>query len=313
MSEQEAGPRVAVVVRTKDRPRFLERALRSITRQTLAEWECVIVNDGGDPAAVDAVVSHVPAAQRDRIRVVSHDEARGRWVSANAGVAATSAPLLVLHDDDDSWHPEFLERAAAYLDDPAHADRGGVVSRIEIVWEQVSPAGDYVETGREIFQQQLTAPTLGDTMQFNRFVPIGFVYRRALHDEIGPYDERLPVVGDWNFTLQVLARGPLEYLGDTPYAFWHQRPGQDGSAGNSVIDASGDHAKYDALIRDQALREYVQENGQGLPLYLTKYIDRRLAEMEQRLAAHIENVAVHYSIPERAARAAKKALRRKKK
>ncbi|GGO66261.1 hypothetical protein GCM10010910_25320 [Microbacterium nanhaiense] len=36
-----AEPRVAVVVRTKDRPKFLDRALRNITSQTLREWECI--------------------------------------------------------------------------------------------------------------------------------------------------------------------------------------------------------------------------------------------------------------------------------
>lgn len=284
------APLVAVVVRTKDRPGFLARALASITAQTLADWECIVVNDGGDAAAVDALIAGLPDEHRARVRARHHESPRGRWVSANAGVLATSAPLLVLHDDDDTWHPEFLERAVDYLS--AHPDRGGVVSRIEILWE--TKQGDsYVTTAREMFQPQLAAPTLGDTMLFNRYVPIGFVYRRELHEELGLYDERLPVVGDWNFNLKVLARGPLEYLGDEPYAYWHQRTGDAGSAGNSVIESRGDHAKYDALLRDEALRAYVQDHGPGLALYLTKFIDQRFVDVENGIRAEIRagNVA----------------------
>ncbi|GLJ62129.1 MULTISPECIES: glycosyltransferase family 2 protein [Microbacterium] len=270
-------PRVAIVVRTKDRPDFLRRALRSITGQTLTAWEAVIVNDGGEPAVVDALIAALPDEHRARVRAVHSETSRGRWVSANAGVLATSAPLLVLHDDDDTWHPEFLERASAYLD--AHPERGGVVSRIEIVWEEQQ--GDrLVAVRREVFQPQLAVPTLADTLLFNRYVPIGFVYRRSLHEELGLYDDRLPVVGDWDFNLRVLARGPLEYLADEPYAYWHQRTGADGAAGNSVIESRGDHEKHDALIRDEALRAYVDEHGLGLVLYLTKFIDRRFVEVE---------------------------------
>ena len=298
-------PRVAVVVRTKNRPRFLDRALRSIAGQTMADWECVVVNDGGDPAGVDEMIARVPEEHRDKVRVLHRQTSHGRWASANAGVSLTSAPYLVLHDDDDSWHPEFLERAAAYLDREGNLQRGGVVSRIEIVWERVD-GGDYVELGRELFQPDLTAPTLGDTMLFNRFVPIGFVYRRAMHDELGMYDERLPVVGDWDFTMKVLARGPLEYLDDGPFAYWHQRPGHAGIDGNSVISAGAEHRKYDAELRDAALREYVREYGPGLPLYLTKFIDQRFVEVEQGLRREIER----YSLPERTLRILKRTFRK---
>jgi hypothetical protein len=113
------------------------------------------------------------------------------------------------------------------------------------------------------------------------------VYRRALHEELGLYDDSLPVVGDWAFNLRVLSRGPLEYLPGAPLAYWHQRVGVDGPEGNSVIAARGDHAKYDTLIRDAALREYVGENGLGLVLYLTKFIDNRFVEVENGIRREV--------------------------
>jgi len=281
---------VGIVVRTKDRPHFLARALRSITAQTYDDWHAFVVNDGGDPAAVAGVVAELADVDRARVTVLDHPASLGRWPSANAGVRAATgsgASYLVLHDDDDSWAPTFLERAAAHLD--AHPLAPGVVARIEIVWEESDPAAahGYRETGRELFQGHLTDPLLGDTLLFNRFVPIGFLYRREVHDEVGPYDESLSVVGDWAFNLKILAKWSLEYVGEDPLAFWHQRPTATGVDGNSVISAGRDHEKYDALVRDAALRSYVGEHGLGLVLYLTKFIDRRFVEVEEGLRRDI--------------------------
>jgi glycosyltransferase involved in cell wall biosynthesis len=278
-------PRVSIVVRTKNRPDFLSRAIASITAQSFEGWEAIIVNDGGDPAKVAALVAGISrSADRERFHVIDHAESRGRWVSANAGVLTATGEYLVLHDDDDSWHQDFLARSVEYLD--AHPDRQGVVSRIEIVWER-EENGRFVVDEREEFQAQLTAPLLTDTLLFNRFVPIGFLYRRALHAELGLYDEKLPVVGDWDFNLKVLSRGPLEYLGDKPLAYWHQRRGATGHAANSVAGARSDHAKYDASIREEALRSWVEENGTGLVLYLTKFIDQRFVDVENGIRAQI--------------------------
>ncbi|MCR2818057.1 glycosyltransferase family 2 protein [Microbacterium sp. zg.Y1090] len=277
-------PQVAVVVRTKDRPHFLRRALTSITAQTMGDWECVIVNDGGDPGPVETLVDALAPEHRARVRMIHSEQSRGRWKSANAGVLATSAPLLVLHDDDDSWHPHFLDDAVRYLD--AHPERDGVVGRIEIVWERRN-GDDYTAVRREIFQPELQDVLLSDALLFNRYVPIGFVYRRRLHEELGLYDDSLPVIGDWAFNLKVLQRGALEYLGEEPRAYWHQREGDTGADANSVIGARNDHSRYDALLRDDAFRGYAQEHGLGLVLYLTKFIDRRFVDVENGIRAEI--------------------------
>ena len=113
-------PHVSVVVRTKDRPVFLRRALNDIAAQTFTDWEIVIVNDGGDSAAVHAVAGDSPCA--DRITEIDSPVPGGRCAAANAGIRAAKGEYIVLHDDDDLWHPDFLARTTAALDaSPADA------------------------------------------------------------------------------------------------------------------------------------------------------------------------------------------------
>jgi len=252
--------------------------LESICAQTFASWECVIVNDGGLPDRVDALVDALPAEHRTRVRVLHSPDSRGRWASANAGIAETTAALLVLHDDDDTWHPSFLETSVRYL--TQNPDRHGVVSRIQIVWERIE--GEKVHTIRtEPFLPDSVAPLLMDQMRFNHFVPIAFLYRRSLHDTVGMYDERLPVIADWQFNTHVLTAGPLEYVSPTPLAYWHQRPDASGVDGNSVIAERSAHAVTDALLRDDAFRQMYSQDARGMALYF----ERRIREVEELVKA----------------------------
>lgn len=275
----ETSARVGIVVRTKDRPIFLERALRDIARQKFADWSVVVVNDGGDPAAVDRIIATLSPVLGSRASVIHRTEDLGRSAAANAGVQALSTEFLVLHDDDDLWAPDFLTDSVAWLD--RAPEDAGVVSRTEIVYERVE--GDrIVETGRAPFWGEMSRITYADMLQVNRFVPIAYVYRRTLHDEVGLYREDVHAAEDWEFNLRVLRLHPIGYLRDRVGAFWMQRRGQDGVLGNSMFVLADEHDHYDRMIRDEALRTFAATHGDGLMLYLSRYvqdeIERQLSE-----------------------------------
>ena len=61
---------VAVIIRTKDRPLLLSRALEDVLAQTFAQWVAVVVNDAGKPEAVDTVVANYADQLGDRVVVV---------------------------------------------------------------------------------------------------------------------------------------------------------------------------------------------------------------------------------------------------
>jgi glycosyltransferase involved in cell wall biosynthesis len=270
------GARVTIVTRTKNRPVFLARALDDIFGQTFQDFELVIVNDAGDPSDVDRLTSQRPEIERERITTLHHSESVGMEGASNAGVKAGTGEFVVIHDDDDFWAPDFLARTVAYLDDPAHADETGVMVRTEIVIEEL--VGDRIEpVRREIFWAGMRQITLSDMLKINRAVPISFLYRRSVHEAVGFYNEDLPVVGDWEFHLRVLSHSRVGFLDGEPLAFWSQRPESEGDDGNSIFAKAAEHAHYDALVRDEHLRDDVARNGLGTVLYLT----RVLAEQEE--------------------------------
>ena len=264
--------RVAVVVRTKNRAEFLRRALADVAEQDFADWEVIVVNDGGTRKAVDDAVATSGIA--GRTTVIDTVLPGGRCAAANAGIRAASAPLVVLHDDDDLWHPAFLARTVAWLD--ANPSDAGVMVATEIVFEARGRNG-WVETERVPYWEGLTAITYMGLLEINRAVPISFLYRRSLHDDVGFYDETLDAVEDWEFYLRVTLHHHIGYLSAEPLAYWTQRPTVRGNDGNSMFAFSDMHDRDDVIVRDAALRRWVDTNGPGLPLYIG-LVERRLRE-----------------------------------
>lgn len=280
MPEQTA--RVGIVIRTKDRPLLLARALQDIAAQSFQDWQAVVVDDGGDALATDAVIARHETALAGRVRVIHHAQPIGRSGAANAGVRALQTDLVVLHDDDDLWHSSFLEASVAWMD--ANPEAAGVVTRTEIVFERVE--GERItELGRTPFWGDMTGISYADMLQVNRFVPIAYLYRRVVHDDVGYYREDIHAAEDWEFNLRVLSRWSIGFLGDQVRAFWMQRRDQDGALGNSMFLLAEEHENYDRLIRDDALRRYTAEHGDGLVLYLARYIHDEVArQLDERMS-----------------------------
>ncbi len=133
--------RIVVVTRTKNRPNMLARAGASVAGQGVPNLHWVVVNDGGDPAEVDAVVARLSGGVETT--VVHNPTSLGMEAASNRGVAAAQGDYVVIHDDDDTWLPGFLEAAAGFLDQNASFD--GVVTGSTHVEETIEPDGTIKE------------------------------------------------------------------------------------------------------------------------------------------------------------------------
>ena len=273
------SPTVAVLVRTKDRPRFLRRALANIAEQTFTDYTVCVINDGGDESATRAILQASPLAhllEGDAPRLMLLTTSGGNMEAAsNAGLAATDSKFVAIHDDDDLWAPEFLERTVGAL----RASEALICStRVVERYERETPEGEFEVYEERIFHDGLPGFGLQFLYRTNRTVPIGILYRRRLHERVGFYDESLPVVGDWEFNLRAAAVTEV-LLVDEPLAYWSLRPEADGAEANSV-QRQAEHARFDASVRARAIRDDLQSGGRPGP-YL--YQAHLMADLERRV------------------------------
>ena len=112
----DVDPRVSVLLPAWNAASTLAAALRSIQRQTMPAWECVVVDDGSTDGT--AAIAGSIAACDGRIRVVQTPH-RGLVHALNEGLRHCDAPLIARMDADDLIHrARFAEQAAALERDP---------------------------------------------------------------------------------------------------------------------------------------------------------------------------------------------------
>lgn len=304
-------PRVSIVIRTKDRPVMLARALENVLGQSWTDWQMVIVNDGGEVPVLEATLAPFQQRLADRVTVVHNSESSGRPAAANRGFERATGEFVAVHDDDDLWHPEFLQRTVGHLE--RHPADVAVVVQSEIVDERAE-AGGFVEVARYPFGPPADVVSLVDLILINRMVPISMLLRRDVLEELGGWDETLLCVEDWEFNLRLATAGPIGYLHGEPLAFWMQRPSvTDGPMATSMVGNAKEHYEFDRLVRERALRAGDRHHEIGQLLYLSKFIDEQAKAAEGRVNARIDDLrrdVEYYSLGATVRRALRRVGRR---
>lgn len=109
-------PLVTIVVPFFNAAGYLQKAIESVLAQTYADWELLLVDDGGDDGSVD-VARRYCALYPDKVRYLAHPERRnlGKCATRNLGIRAGRGEFLALLDGDDVYLPEKLERQVSLL------------------------------------------------------------------------------------------------------------------------------------------------------------------------------------------------------
>ena len=113
-----AEPVVTVVIPTRNRPAFLQRALTTVLNQVDVELEVILVDDGSEPALADQPeLAHI---LRDRrVRLVRFESPRGVTAARNEGILRARGRWTAFMDDGDVWAATKLSaQMAALREDP---------------------------------------------------------------------------------------------------------------------------------------------------------------------------------------------------
>jgi len=192
---------VSIVLPTYNRAARLADALESCLAQTYPHIEVIVVDDGSTDET-PAVVARF-AARDARVRALRQPNQRLPG-ALNAGFRASRGDYLTWTSDDNSYLPDAIALMAAALD--AQPDLGLVYCD----YEEVGDAG-------EVRRIHLPDPAL---LPQQNCVGACFLYRRAVYEAVGEYDQHLFLAEDYDYWLRVARHFPVRHLpGVCPYRY----------------------------------------------------------------------------------------------
>ena len=239
------------MIPTYNRAHLVGDAIASVLRQTMADLECVVVDDG----STDSTPALLESMTDPRLRVILGRHA-GVAAARNLGVDQAHAPLVAFLDSDDLWRPDKLAHEVPYLDRHPHVDAvfsdlekedGGRVypsfMRETAVFSRVLGDREYPD-GVALSRRELFLVLLEEVP----IKPSALTIRRDAFEKAGRFDETWSSSEDWEFLLRFARAHRFGYI-DLPLAAL--RVGRDSL--HRIDQARGDHAMMRLLLRERQL------------------------------------------------------------
>lgn len=182
--------KVSIIIPCYNHGAMLREALASVEEVRNENLlEVIIVDDGSSEAETIRILKEVAEAG---YRVVSQPNSR---VSAarNTGIRLANGEFILPLDSDNRLRRVYLEEGVSLLkENPT----------IGVIYSDAEYFGE--KTGR----WQVQKFDLLSLLQKN-FIDVCALYRKALWEQVGGYDEQMPWMGleDWDFWLRVARRG----------------------------------------------------------------------------------------------------------
>ena len=180
-------PEIAVVIPVgPDHRDLVVDALDSVDAQVFRQWECIVVNDSGSPLRWTPSWATVIETHK------AFDEPVGVAKARNIGIAASTAPLFVPLDADDTLEPDALGDMLK-----VYRQFGGYVySAWYERWE-----------GKEIKVWEPPEYDAELLLQQGCIHAVTGLFARDDWERLGGYHETLPAWEDWDFQLKLANAG----------------------------------------------------------------------------------------------------------
>jgi len=263
-SKRSSSADVAIIMRTKNRLLLLPRAFGSVLLQKFSRWHLYLVDDGGDRDALEKLLNVYRPVFGDRLTVIHHEKSLGMEAASNAALAAGTEEFVIVHDDDDSWDVDFLLNTVLFMSSPENTGYLGVATDCFVINEIIEDDGSVRELDRHIWGREDGAADYTRMLSWNAFAPICFLFKRSIIAEIGLFDAKLPVLGDWDFNIRLMKKGDIGHI-CKPLAHYHHRHMAESSIyANSLTSDINSNKLQNILLRNRLLRDFLEKQPESL-------------------------------------------------
>lgn len=180
--------KISIIIPCYNQGEYIEEALASVARQTIADYEIVVVDDGSTDNATRRLLEQLSMPKTRVIRTTNQGLAAAR----NNGIREAAGKYILPLDADDRIAPAYLEKAAAILE--TRPEVGIVYCQAELFGEQQGPWN--------------MPPYSLEQMLLDNLIFCSAMFRKKDWERAGGYDEEM-VYGweDYDFWLSLIESG----------------------------------------------------------------------------------------------------------
>jgi glycosyltransferase involved in cell wall biosynthesis len=205
-------PDVTVAMPAYNAGRYIASAITSVLAQIDVTFELIVVDD----ASTDDTAAVVESLKSPGITLLHNERRRGIGFCHNRVLARSRAPIIVHVDADDVILPGALAKAVAALESAPAA--GQAFSNHFELDESCRITREEFERQRDFLLRQRDRSDLRHDLLVHGMVanPLR-AYRKKIFEQIGPFNEKLEYAVDYEMTLRIADRFPLEYIPEFLY------------------------------------------------------------------------------------------------
>lgn len=186
---------ISIILSTYNRLDKLKRAVDSVLKQSVTDWELIIADDCSTDGTED--YCRALTLNNPKIKYVRLKENHGKDTKPkNQAILASKGDYIAYLDDDNEYYPEYLEDQ---LDVIKKVDTDVVYCDMVILDDQKPGAAPMPAISMPFDQQVLLR---------KNFIDVSMVMhkRQAIFD-VGGFDEKLPRFVDWNVWVRMTKWG----------------------------------------------------------------------------------------------------------
>jgi glycosyltransferase involved in cell wall biosynthesis len=188
---------VSVIIPAFNRSMLLKRAMDSVYRQTVTQYEIIVIDDGSTDDTADMVQKEYPNV------CYLYQSNNGVSSARNKGLEMAKGNWLAFLDSDDEWMPEKLEKQLKLLNSQPEQK----ICHTEEIWirdgVRVNQMKKHQKTGGWIFPQCLPLCAMS---------PSSIIIHRSVFEDVGRFDTQLPACEDYDLWLRITAKYPVLYI-----------------------------------------------------------------------------------------------------
>ena len=233
----------SIIIPLYNKERYIENAIQSILKQTVVDYEIIILNDGSTDKSKDIISKYVS----EKIRIIDHPKNKGLSAARNTGIKNATSDYITFLDADDLWKPNYLQTIKSLIS--SHPEAHIFATNYDEVYPKTTHKP---HNGSEDLPENFNG--LIDFFKLNLkqgiYTPSSVCWHKSVFDTIGYYDEGITFSEDLDFNIRANLKFKLAYSTSIEMSYFMETDNQitRSSILNKTLPDYDQYEKYCSAI-----------------------------------------------------------------